>query len=139
MLEFLETPRAPGLLPLRAVIELQPTGYALPPVLFHEGILVVTSRDGVVEGFDEETGEFIWKLGFPDKEFLSPLATTYGLLLSTRDGRLLEVETSTGVITEESSIPISLTLAPLITDELYLLASPEGEIVALDRVHLETR
>jgi outer membrane protein assembly factor BamB len=132
VLEFLETPPPPGLLPLRKVVELQPTGYAKPPALFHEGVLVVASRDGVVDGYDEETGEFLWKLGFPDKEFLPPCATTYGLLLSTRDGTLLEVDTSTGAVTEESSTPISLALAPLLTDESYLLASPEGEIVALD-------
>jgi outer membrane protein assembly factor BamB len=125
-------PPPPGLLPLRELAEIKPSNYPEPPALFHEGTLVVVCRGGVVEGFDAETGEFLWKLGLPGKVFLPPRATSRGILLSTADGTLLEADASTGEISKESVAPIALALAPLISDTIHVLASPEGEVVAID-------
>jgi outer membrane protein assembly factor BamB len=117
---------------LRKIAELQPADYPQTEAFFQEGILIVASRGGVVEGFDVETGEFLWKLGFPGKGFLPPRAVPGGTLLSLSDGTLLEVETATGKIQKETSAPIPLAVAPCVSDTRVVLASPTGEVVALD-------
>jgi outer membrane protein assembly factor BamB len=126
------------LLPLRKIAEIQPADFPETEALFQGGVLVVPSRGGVVEGFSVETGERLWKLGFPENEFLQPRAAPGGTLLSLRDGTLLEVETSTGEIRAQTSSPIPLAVAPLVGDTLNVLASPAGDIVAVDPESAQT-
>ncbi len=130
----LEGPPAPppGLLPLREIATLEPSSTPLPPVLFHEGICVVVCRDGIVEGYRAETGEFLWKLGLPEKQFLAPQPLPEGLLLASRDGALLLVDTGTGKIRQELSAPVPLIMAPLVAENVFYLASPEGEVLAYE-------
>lgn len=125
-------PPPPGLLPLKEVAEIDTVGYPGAPLLVHEGLLIVVSREGVVEAYNVQTGAFCWKLGFPGRELLSPRPVPEGLLLSLRRGAVIQVEVLTGKILKETPTPIPLAIAPLPGGTVYHLASFEGEIVAYD-------
>jgi outer membrane protein assembly factor BamB len=101
-------------------------------VLFHEGVCIIACRDGIVEGYRADTGEFLWKLGLPEKKFLPPQPLPEGLLIASRDGTLMLVETETGKIRQELSAPVSLIMAPLVAESVFYLASSEGEVLAYE-------
>lgn len=122
----------PGLLPLEVVADIDTSGTPLPPPLFHEDALIVVGQDGTVEAYQAETGEFLWKLGFPNEELLPPQPIPEGLLLPFRKGTLLVVASSNGEILRELQVPGPMGIPPVMYENILFLASPEGVITAYD-------
>ena len=128
----LPPPPPPGLLPLAPISEIDTAGTPLGPPLFHEGALIVASQDGAVEAFLAETGEFLWKLGFPEEELLSPRPMADRVLLSLRSGTLIIAAPANGEILQELGTPSPIDIPPLPDGNVFFLASPEGVITAYD-------
>ena len=125
-------PPPPGLLPLQTVSDIDTSGTPLLPPLFHEDSLIVASQEGSVEAYLTETGEFLWKLGFPDEDLLPPLPMPDGFLLTFRKGTLLFIASDNGELLKELETPNSIDIPPLRHEDIFFLASPEGEITAYD-------
>jgi outer membrane protein assembly factor BamB len=100
--------------------------------LFHEDSLIVVGQEGTVEAYLAETGEFLWKLGFPEEELLPPCPMPEGILLAFRRGRLLFIASDTGKISRELETPTPMGTQPLRNDNVFFLASPEGDVTAYD-------
>ncbi len=92
----------------------------------------MASQDGAVEGYLVETGEFLWKLGFPDEELLPPRPMNDKLLLSLRKGTLIFASSTNGEILQELHLPSPIDIPPLPDENVFFLASPEGVITRYD-------
>ena len=106
-------------------------GSVAAPLTFDGDALYAGTEDGVVFRLDSEHGNVAWHRALPGSVRAGPVATPYGLVVTTTTDTLYVLDRETGVVHAHLPLPGAVLATPASDGRRVYLATTNGTVMAV--------